>query len=167
MLKKVFVVVCSAALCASAMAQTGAAPKAMPMGKEVSATGKAWLPGNFKIEIDGKVVPGAQVSDPATLQAQASMERSRPGNSKPGKITVTKDWSNTSEWYTWRKSVMDGKVDRKSISVIFMNDAGMEAGRMNFYDCFPTNYIAPEMNARSSGHATEKLEISYERFEMK
>ena len=33
----------------------------------------------------------------------------------------------SSEWYRWRKCVLDGKVDRKSISVIFHNDAGEEA----------------------------------------
>ncbi len=34
---------------------------------------------------------------------------------------------SASEWYRWRKCVLDGKVDRRSISVIFHNDAGEEA----------------------------------------
>ena len=34
---------------------------------------------------------------------------------------------SSSEWYKWRKAVLDGKVDRRSISVIFHNDAGEEA----------------------------------------
>jgi phage tail-like protein len=95
------------------------------------------------------------------------VSHTRPGNHKPGKMTVTKDWSNTSEWYKWRKAVIDGKVDRRSISVIFHNDAGEEAGRMNFFNCWPMKWYGPSLNARSSGHATEKLEISWETMELK
>ena len=159
-------VVCLSLLGITANAQTMAAPKGQPV-KEAASASRAFLPGNFKIEIDGKIVPGAQVTNMNALQAQANEERARPGNHKPGKMVITKDWSNTAEWYTWRKAVVDGKVDRKSISVIFMNDAGAEAGRMTFYDCFPTDYTAPPPNARSSAHATESIEISYERIEMK
>jgi phage tail-like protein len=95
------------------------------------------------------------------------VSHTRPGNHKPGKMTCSKDWSNTSEWYKWRKAVLDGKVDRRSISVIFHNDAGEEAGRMNFYNCWPSKWNGPSLNARSSGHAGEKLEISWETMELK
>ncbi|MDB6034581.1 MAG: wapA, partial [Verrucomicrobiales bacterium] len=117
----------------------------------------------------------------------------------------SKDWSNTAEWYKWRKAVLDGKVDRKSMSVIFHNDAGEEASRYNFFEAWPCRWKAPELNshsrksisvifmndageetmrynffrawprkwtgpalnARNSGHATEKLEISWETMELK
>ncbi len=97
---------------------------------------------------------------------------------KPGKITITKDWSNTLEWYTWRKKVMDGKTDRRSVSIIFHDDAGAEVGRMNFYNCWPTQHVMPatdaqnsgpatehvlpSFNAKNSGHATEQIELAYE-----
>ena len=83
-----------------------------------------------------------------------------------GKISLRKDWSNTSEFYKWRKSVMDGKVERKSISVIFQNDAGEETS-ITFHECFPTKWDGPAMNAKNSGHAVEKIEISFERMEIK
>ena len=167
MVRAVLCFVCSAALGVTATAQTGNASKAMPLGKEVSTSGRAWLPGNFKVEIDGKVVPGIHVMNMDEVQVQADAERMRPGNHKPGKLTLTKDWSNTPEWAAWRKSVMDGRVDRKSISVIFMNDAGAEVRSFNFHDCFPIDYSAPDAAAKNSGHATEKLDISYETMEMK
>jgi hypothetical protein len=124
-----------------------------------------------------------------------------------GKLAVTKDWSSTKEFFTWRKAVLDGRVDRKSVSVIFHNDAGEEARaynffeawpcrwkapelnshsdarksmsvifhndageearRYNFFEAWPCRYKGPDLNARNSGHAIEKLEICFERLEMK
>ena len=95
------------------------------------------------------------------------MNRTRPGNHKPGKITITKDWSNTLEWYNWRKKVLDGKTDRRSISIIFHDDAGAEVGRMNFYNTWPIKHVLPSFNAKNSGHATEQLHISWETHEIK
>ncbi|MEI6701765.1 MAG: phage tail protein, partial [Actinomycetota bacterium] len=92
---------------------------------------------------------------------------SNPGTPTVQSVVLTKDWSNTSEWYKWRKAVLDGKVDRRSMSVIFLNDAGKISARMNFYNCWPVKWSAPELNARSSGHASEKLEISWETMELK
>jgi phage tail-like protein len=67
----------------------------------------------------------------------------------------------------WRKAVLDGKTDRKSMSVIFHNDAGEEAGRAVLFEAWPVKWSGPALNARNSGHATEKIEIAFERIEMK
>lgn len=95
------------------------------------------------------------------------VNRTRPGNHKPGKLVLTKDWSNTMEWYQWRKAVLDGKTDRRSVSIIFHDDAGTEVGRMNFYNCWPVKHTLPSADAKASGHATETIELSYEWLEWK
>ena len=133
------------------------------------------LSNRFSFEIDGVLVAGVHTIDGLESESDVvdykdgedGVSHTRPGNHKPGKMTVSKDWSNTSEWYKWRKAVLDGKVDRRSISVIFHNDAGEEAGRMNFYNCWPSKWTGPALNARSSGHASEKIEISWETMELK
>ena len=133
------------------------------------------LSNRFSFEIDGVIVAGVHSIDGLESESdiveykdgEDGTMHTRPGNPKPGKMTITKDWSNTSEWYKWRKCVLDGKVDRRSISVIFHNDAGEEAGRMNFYSCWPSKWNGPSLNAKSSGHAQEKLEISWETLELK
>jgi phage tail-like protein len=133
------------------------------------------LSNRFSVEIDGVLVAG--VHSVEGLESETDVidykdgedgtMHTRPGNTKAGKMTFIKDWSNTNEWFKWRKTVIDGKVDRKSVSVIFHNDAGEEAGRMNFYHCWATKWTGPTLNAKSSGHATEKLEISWETMELK
>jgi phage tail-like protein len=133
------------------------------------------LSNRFSFEIDGVIVAGVHTIDGLESESdiveykdgEDGVSHTRPGNHKPGKMTVTKDWSNTSEWYKWRKAVLDGKVDRRSVSVIFHNDAGAEAGRMNFYNCWPVSWSFEDSNARSSGHAGEKIEISWETMELK
>jgi len=129
----------------------------------------------FSLEIDGVLVGGIHSVEGIETESDLveykdgddGVNRTRPGNHKAGKMTITKDWSNTLEWYTWRKAVLDGKVDRKSVSVIFMNDAGAESGRMNFYNCWPIKHTLPTFNSRSSGHTVEKIELSWETHEIK
>ena len=128
----------------------------------------------FHIEIDGVLVGGIHTIDGIEHEHEVveykdgedGVMHTRPGNHKAGKMTVTKDWSNTSEWYRWFKTALDGKVQRKSISILFINDAGEES-RINLFDCWPTKWAGPVLNAKNSGHATEIIEIVFERFEMK
>ncbi len=127
------------------------------------------LSNRFTVEIDGVVVPNVVRIESADLErVLQEFSKTRKGGdvNRPGRITITKDWSNTSEWYKWRKAVIEGRVQRKSVSIIFHNDAGEEA-RMNFFHCFPTKWQGPELNAKSSGHATEKIEVQWETMELK
>ena len=127
------------------------------------------------LEIDGVIVAGIQTIEGIESETEIveykdgsdPVTHARPGNHKPGKMTVTKDWSNTQEFFKWRKTVLDGKVERKSISIVFQNDAGEVATRMNFFQCWPVKWTGPAMNAKNSGHATEVLEIVWERIEIK
>ena len=133
------------------------------------------LSNRFSYEIDGVLVAGVHSIEGIEHETdiveykdgEDGTTHTRPGNHKPGKMTVVKDWSNTSEWYKWRQQVVNGKVERKSMSVIFHNDAGEEVGRMNFFQAWPTKWVGPNLNARNSGHAIEKLEISWETMELK
>ena len=158
------------------MGNSGMARYRQEFGPSQATRRRSYTGGRFGIEVDGKMVAGVHSIEGLEHEheiveykdGEDGTTHTRPGNHKPGKMVVTKDWSNTSEWYKWRQAVMNGKTDRKSISVIFHNDAGEEVGRrMNFFECWPTRWKGPALNARNSGHATEKLEISWETMELK
>ncbi len=129
----------------------------------------------FTVEIDGVAIGGVHTIEGLEheheiieyMDGDDGTAHFRPGRPKPGTIKITRDFSATKEFFNWRKSVMDGKVDRKSISIILLNDAGEEAMRYNLYETFPHKYHGPALNARNSAHATEALEIVFETFEMK
>jgi phage tail-like protein len=145
------------------------------------------LSSRFGLEIDGHPVDGVKSMQQVEVLAgepeaykdgEDGVTHTRPGQHKPCKISIDKDWSSTSEFYKWRKAVLDGKTERKSVSVIFHNDAGEEAGRISVSNCMPTKLSisfemtqtkdsnskadAVDLNSRSSGHASEKLELTCE-----
>ena len=64
----------------------------------------------FSAAIDGVLVAGVHTIDGLESESdiveykdgEDGTMHTRPGNHKAGKMSVTKDWSNTSEWYKWR-----------------------------------------------------------------
>jgi phage tail-like protein len=129
----------------------------------------------FGIEIDGVTMNGVHTIEGLEHENEVveyhdgdeGVTRFRPGRQKQGKIKITRDFSSTKEWFLWRKTVLDGKTERKSMSIIIHNDAGEESMRYNLMECWPAKYHGPALNARNSAHATEALEIIFELIEMK
>jgi phage tail-like protein len=133
------------------------------------------LTSRFNVEIDGVTIGGIHNvqgldTEHDTVEYQDGDDHFthyRPGRSKTGIIKIEKDWSSTDEFYKWFSTVMAGKVERKSVSFVFLNDAGEEASRINLFDAWPKKWSIQGINSRTSGHASETLEIVYERMEMK
>ena len=163
-MKHIAALLCAVALCGLAFAQA-------PAYKDGEDGVNRTRPGNISVKIDGVNVAGVHtIQNLNALREEAIQRQAHPENHKPGKmmaLVLTKDWSNTMEWYQWRKAVLDGKTDRRSVSIIFHDDAGVEVGRMNFYNCWPVKHTMPATEAKNSGHATETIELTYERFEWK
>lgn len=166
MYKVVISAACFLLLGSAAGAQSvgGPASNVPPKATFSKTMGDFNLSNRFRLEIDGVNVAGVHTNtDFNALRAVAK----RMGNRTPGRMVLTKDWSNTLEWYEWRKKVLDGKTDRRSVSVIFHDDSGAEVGRMNFYNCWPEKHPLPSLDARNSAHAMETIELNYEWFEWK
>jgi phage tail-like protein len=91
----------------------------------------------------------------------------RPGTFVPGVVSIERDFAATKDFFVWRKAVIDGATDRKSVSIMFHSDDNTEAKRLNLYHCFPHKWVGPTLDSRSSAHATEKIELVFEEMEMK
>ena len=83
-------------------------------------------------------------------------------------LTLTGDvMDGRKAMYDWLNDAMNGQPWAQSLSLRespSLPVRGNSPGRtFTFYDCFPTRYVFPQLNARSSGHAGEKLEIAAER----
>ena len=91
----------------------------------------------------------------------------RPGRSKGGHVSLEREWASNPELFNWRKAVTDGQVQRESVSIIFLSDDGVESKRINLFNCFPTKWTGPSMNATQSGHASEKIDLVFEGLEVK
>ena len=121
---------------------------------------------HFSVEINGISVAGIQKAVGIDIEnaitdfrtGEDVVNRTRPSKSK---IVLTKAWSNTLEWYTWHKNVIDGKTDRRTVSIIFHDDAGKDIGRMDFFNCWPTKHVLPSASAANSGHLSETIELTF------
>jgi phage tail-like protein len=128
----------------------------------------------FGLEIDSVTVGGIHKVDGIEFEAEVvefndgddPQTHCRPGQLKPGRILVERDQGNDKAFFLWRKAVIDGKTDRRSLSVTLHNDKGDEARRINFFNCFPVKWHGPSLNSHSSGHATERIEVAFEEFKI-
>ena len=125
----------------------------------------------FGIEIDGVTVGGCHRLSDIKLEAEVieycegddKVTHARPGKLKAHPFTIERDFSSTKELFEWRKKVIEAGEDyRKSVSLIFQNDKGDEAKRLNLFNCHNIKWSGPRLDSKSSGHSTECSDIVFE-----
>jgi phage tail-like protein len=92
--------------------------------------------------------------------------RKKPGRTTYANIVLERGYTATDDLWQWRKNIEDGKIDRRSGSVIVLDQDGTtEVARYNFYEGWPAKWYVPEMDSDSSSMAVEKIEIAVEKVE--
>ncbi len=128
---------------------------------------------NFKVEIEGvtvgafKAVSGLD-SETEVVEYQDGDDiilRKRPGRTKYSNITLKRGYVTNQELWKWRKGVVEGKVDRKSGSVILCDDKGEEVLRYNFFEAWPCKWKGFELDGKGSDTMAEEVELAVERLE--
>ena len=135
---------------------------------------------NFLLEIQGiisdtKVIVGGFKSvsgmDSETeiielKQGNDMVVRKKPGRTTYANIVLERGYTATDDLWQWRKNIEDGKIDRRSGSIIILDQDGQtEVGRYNFYEGWPAKWYVPDMDSDSSAMAIEKVEIAVEKVE--
>ena len=129
---------------------------------------------NFKVEISGvtvaafQEVSGLEVTTEVieTQDGDDLLLRKRPGRTSYSNIVLKRGYTATDELWTWMKAVVDGKVERKSGSVILMGDDGFtEIVRYNFFEAWPCRWKGFVLDGKGTGVAVEELEIAIEKIE--
>ena len=128
---------------------------------------------NFKVEIDGvtqgafKGVDGLD-SETEIVEYQDGDDlilRKRPGQTRYSNIVLKRGFVNSDELWQWRKSVMEGRVERKSGSIIVCDDTGTEIMRYNFFEGWPAKWRGFDLDGRASTTAVEEIELAVEKLE--
>ena len=92
--------------------------------------------------------------------------RKKPGRTTYANIVLERGYTATDDLWQWRKNIEDGKIDRRSGSIIILdNDGQTEVARYNFYEGWPCKWYVPDMDADKSSMAIEKVEIAVEKIE--
>ncbi len=127
---------------------------------------------NFNVEIDGVVVGGFKEVDgieaeTEVIEFQSGDERvahKRPGRTKYSNIVLKRGFLNSPELWDWYKKVLAGTTERKSGSVIVLDNRG-EVVRYNFFEAWPCRWKGPSLNRDSNEPILEEIELCIERFE--
>lgn len=141
----------------------------MPNRREFDHIGRY----NFMVEIDG-VTQGAFM-DVVGLESttdiveyndgESMFVRKRPGLNSCSNITLRRGFVNTDELWNWRKAVADGRVERKSGSIIISDDEGGEIMRYNFFEAWPCRWRLSALRANESKALFEEIELAVEKIE--
>jgi phage tail-like protein len=141
--------------------------------QSVKNSGDPFLSHKFGLEIDNVTVDGCTKIDGLEFELAVveyhngddKVARYRPGKLMPSSgLVVERDFNGSPEFFNWRKKVIDGVTSRSSISVVFKSDnaANTEVKRINLFNAFPHKWEGPQGNAKSSGHLSEALHITFE-----
>lgn len=126
---------------------------------------------NFRVEIDGITEAGFQECSglDATTDVQEYREGIDPnhvrhltGLNKYSPITLKRGITDSASLWQWRQKVIDGKTERKNVSIILFNEAQEEKLRWNLRNAWPSKWTGPNFNATSNDVAIETLEIVHD-----
>ena len=129
---------------------------------------------NFLVEIDGITQAGfsdcsgfGASTDPIEYRegGETKTVRKLPGLTKYTNITLKWGLTDSKELYNWYRDVVNGKIERKSGSIILLDLEGNEKVRWNFFEAWPTKWDGPDFTAKGNDVAIETLELVHERVE--
>lgn len=125
----------------------------------------------FRLEIDGLDAGG--FSEVSGFDASIDVIEYREGDmvqtpmkmaglKKYGNISLKKGLTSSMVLYEWITAGVEAAVERKTITVTVLDEAGDAAASWQVINAWPMKYTAPDFNATSSEVAIESLEIAHE-----
>ncbi len=130
---------------------------------------------NFLVEIDDIARAGfTEVGGLSTEQdvveyrvgSDSATVRKLPGLRKYANITLKRGFTQDKDIWLWRKSTIDGLTQRRSGSIVLLDEARNEVLRWNFVEGWICKWEGPGLNATTNEAAIESLEICHEGLEL-
>lgn len=125
----------------------------------------------FVVEIDG--IQQAGFSECSGLGSRIAVIEYREGGEPvrvrklAGRISyndITLRWgiTNSRELYDWYRAGLTGQVDRKTVSIVLLDDAGNSVVRWVAVEAWPSRWDGPTLNALGNAVAIESLTLTCE-----
>jgi len=129
---------------------------------------------NFAVEIEGLSAGtfrevegiGMQIEEIEFQDGTDLWPKKRPGRKKFTNIRLKKGFINKNVLFKWMMETMQGKLSRKSGSIVLHDDAGLPVMRYNFFEGWPKSWSGIRFDGNSQGVQVEEVEIVIERLEM-
>lgn len=131
---------------------------------------------NFRVEIDG--VDAGQFTEVSGLAAEAEVIEYREGADKvtssrklPGRVrypnvTLRRGLTASRDLWEWWKTVRDGALERRTVVITLLNDAGEPLLRWRLREAWIATFVAPDLNAEGNDVAIETIELTHEGLEL-
>ena len=87
-------------------------------------------------------------------------KKSMPGIIEFQNISMSRGYTDNEDLMDWMENIVNGDVDRRSGSIIMVDNEGTETRRLNFFGAYPVSLSGPELSSESSAVAIEKLELA-------
>ena len=84
-----------------------------------------------------------------------------PGRAKVSDITLKNGITTSNELLDWFKMIMEGTFDRRSVSIVVVDQQGQEKQRWNFTEALPVKWTGPEFKAGQSQAAIQSLQLTH------
>ncbi|MDQ5844147.1 MAG: phage tail protein [Acidobacteriota bacterium] len=128
---------------------------------------------NFRVEIGGITVAGfsecsgfgSQVDVIEYREGGDHIIRKLPGLARFGDITLKRGITKSRELEDWHRNTINGQPDRRSGSIILLDDDKSEVVRWNFFDAWIRKWEGPTLNAKGNEVAIETITLCCERME--
>lgn len=126
---------------------------------------------NFVVEIEGVSVAGFSECSGLSVEAEVveyrngnedTAPRKLPGLKKFGNIVLKRGITADRALWEWFQTVMDGQTERRSGSIVLLNEAREPAVRWNFREGWPCKWVGPTLHGKGSEIAIEELAIAVE-----
>jgi len=130
---------------------------------------------NFVVELDGIATTGfISVEGIETLTDvihyregnEIAALRKLPGLHKFTNITLKRGVTANRELWEWRKTVLDGRTERKNGSIVVLGESREQVMRINFRDAWPCRWKVGALDSMESDVLIEELELVVERLEL-
>ncbi|OXM85048.1 phage tail protein [Paenibacillus rigui] len=125
----------------------------------------------FRIEVEG--IQQAGFSEVSGFDASISVieyregneittARKLPGLSKYGNITLKWGVTDSMDMYNWMSESLQGKIQRKTVTIIAINEEGTDVATWQVIEAWPIKYTAPNFNGTGNEVAIELMELAHE-----
>lgn len=126
----------------------------------------------FSVEIDG--IAASAFSAVSGIDAEVAVidyrsgsdkgagSRKLPGEARFGNIVLQRGLTQDLSLWQWMLDSLEGRVNRKNMSVVLQDDAGKEVLRFNFREAWPVRWSGPTLDPDLGDVALETIEIAHE-----
>ncbi len=85
-----------------------------------------------------------------------------PGRTSSGNVTLKQGVTSGHDLLRWYLDIVNGKIDRRKLSVIQYDLRGNQLARWEFENAYPVKWVGPQLTADSNLTAIETLELAHE-----